>query len=248
MSETFRPLALGIGAALTVASLILGVLPLFLGRMSRPERARTAVPAGLAAGPSKRPPAARGIAAAIAFRRARREAEGGLDDVLVEVAEHLRAGYSLVQALRQAAEGGVKPPWPHLLKEVLERYEQGVTLPEALSTLERMGGQSVNLAVQAIRFHYRSGGNLGEVLLRLADDLREARLLRGEVEARTAEARWTAFIVAVIPFVLATYFGMSNPGWVAPLLDDPAGRLGAAYAAVSWLTGVLLVHRLLRLS
>lgn len=244
MTALSWPLALAAGAALTVAGLLAGIAHLFRGR---PAASQARVPA-----PAGPPPAAMITGPApvlwrvVAGPRLRREVEQGLEDVLSEVGEHLRAGESLVQALRHAAEGTVRPPWPELLRQVMERYERGTPLPEALSSLTGLGGPAVNLAVQAMCFHYRSGGGLGEVLLRLADDAREARLFQNEVGARTAEARWTAFTLAVLPVLLVMYFGFAAPGLVAPLLVEPAGRVGAAYAAFSWLSGLWLVRRLVR--
>lgn len=179
-------------------------------------------------------------------RRDRRLAEERLEEVLEEIAAYLRSGDSLPEALRHSAEGGCGHPWPRLLGEVVRSYDQGVALADALSVLETLESHEVSLMVRGMRFHCHAGGDLAAALSRLADDVRERRLVQGEIEARTAEARWTAFVVAGVPVLLAAYFALHGRQMLAPLLDDPMGRAGAVYGLLSWCSGVFVLRRLLR--
>lgn len=178
-------------------------------------------------------------------RRARRASGAECEDVLLHVAESLRAGESLPQALRRAQRetgGG----WSALLAEALARYDGGAPLTRALAPLEATGERAARLLVRAVEIHRRTGGNLAEALLKLAAGMREERLLQGEIAARTAEARWTAYCVAATPVLLLLYFLAGNPSLLAPLLTHPAGNAGLAYALVSWSTGFAVLRRLTR--
>lgn len=169
--------------------------------------------------------------------------DAACEDVIVEIAEGLRAGETLLQALTRAG-GNAPAPWAGLLDEVLVRYERGTPLVQALDVLDRTGSRPARLLLRATEISLRAGGNLAEALLKLAQGVREDRLLKGEMRARTAEARATAYCVAATPGLLAAYFLIGAPDMFAPLITDPLGRLGLLYAIVSWLVGFLVLRRL----
>jgi len=180
-------------------------------------------------------------------RRLRLQLEATCEDVFVDLAEGLRAGESLLQALRRV-QRQAPGPWRAVLAEVLSRYDGGVPLNQALAQLELHGGRPLRLFVRAVAIHARTGGNLSDVLFKLAASWREERLLEGQLQARTAEARWTAYCVAATPFLLMTYCLASAPELLRPLVAEPLGRLGLLYAACSWSLGVAVLRRLTRLS
>lgn len=173
----------------------------------------------------------------------RKNLETGFEDVIVEIAEALRSGETLLQALTRAGRSAPRP-WVGLIREVLARYERGIPLIQALGVLEPAGGRPARLLVRATDISLRAGGNLPEALFKLAQGVREERLLRSEITARTAEARWTAYCVAATPGLLVAYFLFGAPDMFAPLLTDPLGRLGLLYAIVSWLMGFLVLRHL----
>lgn len=175
--------------------------------------------------------------------RRRKGLDAGSEDVIIEIAEALRAGESLLQALARARTSA-RGPWSDLLENVLARYERGTPLIEALDLLDRTGSRPARLLVRATEISLRAGGNLAESLLKLAQGVREEHLLHGELRAKTAEARWTAYCVAATPGLLAVYLLVGAPDLLSPLFTDPIGRLGLLYAAVSWLAGFLLLRRL----
>lgn len=175
--------------------------------------------------------------------RRRKGLDAGCEEVIVEIAEALRAGESLLQAIIRA-RGGAPAPWADLLGDVLARYERGVPLVEALGLLARTGSRPALLLARATEISLRAGGNLPEALLKLAQGVREEQLLHREMRAKTAEARWTAYCVAATPGLLAAYFLAGAPDLLAPLLTDPIGRVGLLYALISWLAGILILRRL----
>lgn len=236
-------------AGLATAAAVAGTLSLATARARERSRRLAAMVRGRLARRPAPPLLLRSLAERLASRRGwhrrRRELDSGCEDVMVEVAEALRAGESLVQALARAG-ASARGPWAGLIREVLARYERGAPLIEAMSLLDRTGSRPARLLLRATEISLRAGGNLAEALLKLAQGVREERLLHGEITARTAEARWTAYCVAATPGLLAAWFLASAPDLLAPLLTDPVGRLGLLYAVVSWLTGFHFLRRLTR--
>ncbi|MBX6377094.1 MAG: type II secretion system F family protein [Clostridia bacterium] len=180
-------------------------------------------------------------------RRSTKEAvalAAGLDEVLLDVADAMRAGRSFVQALAEAA-ASARPPWRERLQEVLHRYGQGVPLAQALDPVRRIGRHG-SLWVDAVDLCRSTGGNLPTVLARLAELTREDRLVVDEFRARTAEARLTARLLGLLPPVLIIAMTAAEPETVESLWQDPAGRVAALYALASWGTGWWLLKRLTR--
>lgn len=175
----------------------------------------------------------------------RRRLEDGLDDVLFEIAEGVRAGEGLLQSLQRLA-AHASGPWRPLLGEVLARYDRGMPLSEALRVLVRAGGKRIELMVIALEIHQRTGGDLPGALLRLAQTVREHRLLAGDTRARTSEARWTAYLLAVLPFFLVIFMLWRAPEMLAPLTGSGVGKVALVYAGMSWLAGIAVLRRLTR--
>lgn len=156
----------------------------------------------------------------------------------------MRAGQSLVQALA-ATEQEYGPPLGAELRTVLRQYQAGESLDSALAELEhRVVCPETAFFARAIAIQGRTGGSIAGVLTNLARIIRQRRLLRGEVRAKTGEARLTAIVLAILPPLLAAYMFFADRALLAPLVETPLGRGGLVYAAVSWLIGVFVISRM----
>ena len=87
--------------------------------------------------------------------------------------------------------------------------------------------------------HQRTGGNMAEVLDRVAEGVRDRAELNGELRALTAQARLSRTIVSALPLLLAGLIYLSNPSYLKPLTNTTFGTfllvLGAGMiAAGSW--------------
>ena len=71
--------------------------------------------------------------------------------------------------------------------------------------------------------HHRTGGNMAEVLERVADSVRERAELRRELQALTAQARLSRYVVTALPPVVIALVALINPGYARPLFHTPAG-------------------------
>lgn len=177
--------------------------------------------------------------------RARREMVGEqLEQVLFFITGSLRAGQSLVQALEGAVHE-VQDPMAREIQRVMDEYHLGVSLSIALRGFKKRAGCSeVDYFVEAMEIYWTTGGNLGEILINLSDTIRERRLLRHEIRSKTAEGRLAASFVALTPLVLSLYLLSAHPSFLEPLLTHPVGRIGLTYAALSWLTGMVVTRKL----
>lgn len=237
----------GVLAALAAGTLSIAILYASIPRL-RPSRRLNQLNATVGGRASRWAQAVSGVNTPWRKRKraaVRRAVEAGCQEIIITWAEGLRAGESLFQAIQRSARSS-NPPWSTLLGQALDRYLAGLSLPEALRPWEELESRPVRLVVRAVTIHQQAGGNLADALLRLAESLRQEDSLRRDMEARTAEARWTAYFVAATPFAMALYLLASAPDLLSPLLTHPAGRLALGYALFSWAAGLFSLRRLTR--
>jgi len=148
-----------------------------------------------------------------------------LPDALTTLAGSLRAGRSLGQALEALAREMQKPMGRELRKIVAE-VRLGRPLNEALDdAVERVGSPDFRWAVLAIQIQAEVGGNLAELLNRVADTMRSRSRLRGEVKALTAEGRASAGMLVVMPPALGMVMYAVNPDYMKPLFTETTGHI-----------------------
>ena len=133
-------------------------------------------------------------------RRARAIAQ--LPDALDLLASSLRSGLALPPALVHLAEHQ-PAPLSQELNLVIRRQRLGRSLDEALGIMhQRLGGAELALFAAAVSVVRSVGGNLSEVLARLAHTLRERQAIERKIIALTAQARLQARIAGLLPLAL----------------------------------------------
>ena len=169
----------------------------------------------------------------------RREAfEAMLPDTLMLLAGSLRAGYSLAQAI-EFAERELLPPISTEFRRVTREARLGLPLEEALNNLSaRVRSQSLEWVVTAINIQKEVGGNLAELLEKVAETLRQREVFNRQVRALSAEGRLSAVILTALPFFQAAILFVVNPTYIGTLFTNPVGIAMVVVAllliAVGW--------------
>ena len=196
-----------------------------------------------------------GLAAAAALprvlrsRRATRE-RALLDEQLTEavssIAAGIRAGFSLAQALRFAAQEGL-PPLSGSMAAVVDRCAMGMPLGTSIDAwADAQGGRDVRLVAGVLRLHGRSGGDLPAVLDRLAETLRERRSAARDVRSLTAQARMSGAILGFLPLVFFAFLGLTAPHDLGIALRSPTGLSALIVGLVMQTVAFLWIRSLLR--
>lgn len=153
--------------------------------------------------------------------RAFREA---FPDVLDSMARALRAGYALPAAVDLVASDAPEPIATELKKASAEA-NLGMGWDRALENLaRRVPVLEVNIFISAVVLHARTGGKLGEVLAGVAENMREAISLQGEVRALAAHGKLTGVILTVLPVGIAIMMTIFSPGYMETLYYHPWGK------------------------
>ena len=170
-----------------------------------------------------------------------------LPDALDMLNRALRAGHALSSALQMAGQE-MKEPMASELRTVHEEVNFGLTLQQALTHLiERVPLTDLRYFVVAVQIQRESGGNLAEVLGKLAQLIRARLRLLARVRVLSSEGRLSAWILVLLPFVLGGLLAVFNPRFMQPLWTDPIGITLLKWMLGLMLLGVILIARIVRI-
>ena len=158
-------------------------------------------------------------------RRAKRfrQFEQQFPDALDFLARSLRAGHPLPISLEMLSHEEA-PPLSTEMRITAEERKLGLPLDQALDNLaRRMPLLNVRLFVAAVKLQSRTGGKLGEVLGGLAETMREAAAVQGEVRALAAHGRATGMVLTALPIAIAIMMQAVNPGYLDILFETATG-------------------------
>jgi tight adherence protein B len=184
--------------------------------------------------------------AALTLRGRRRDelaAAAALPGVARRLAAEVGAGRTLVRALRAAA---VDAPAPlgAALAETGARLASGghawIALEQAIP-----GSGGCRLLAASLELQGRAGGDLPRLLRALASSLDDRAQVDAELRALTAQARFSAVVVPLLPFGALGMLSLAEPRGVGLLLTTPVGWIILAFAAVLDVAGALAIRRLL---
>ncbi|MGD9498555.1 MAG: type II secretion system F family protein, partial [Armatimonadota bacterium] len=174
-------------------------------------------------------------------RAARRQAAltSQLPDALDMLSSALRSGYALTRGF-QVVASQMHPPISEEFARVLQEVQVGISVSEALDgLLARTDSYDLELVVAAVQTQLTMGGNLSEVLDKIAGMIRERVRLQGEINAATSEGRMSAGILVAMPVVMAILISVINPGYLNPLFEQQAGIRMLVGAGLLMVTGMV---------
>lgn len=167
---------------------------------------------------------------------------GQLPDAFDLMARIIRAGQTMSQAIQSVGDEFDQP----IAGEFAYCYEQqnlGLSPELAMRDLaNRTGLLEIKIFVLALLVQQQSGGNLAELLDKLAGIIRERFKIKGKIKALTAEGRFQAVILLLLPPVILAIVMMVNPSYIQTLLNYPQILIGMV---VSELVGALWIRKII---
>jgi tight adherence protein B len=155
-----------------------------------------------------------------------------LPDALDLMSRVLRSGQTITQAMQAVAEE-FQPPVSAEFGYCSDQQNLGVSADLALRDLaERTGLLEVRILVLGLRVHRQTGGNLTELLEKLASLVRERYRIRGKIKALTAEGRLQALILLGLPPFMYGLLLFLSRDYALQLLDHPRLILGSLLGMV----------------
>ena len=172
--------------------------------------------------------------------------EKQLPDGLGLISRALRAGHALSSGMTLAADEFGDPLGPELA-ETLDEINFGMTVPDALKNLaRRVDYPDMSFFVVCVILQRETGGNLSELLDKLASLIRERFKFRGKVRTLSAEGRLSAVILLLLPFIVFGLIFMANRQYVESLIEDPIGKAMAGIAGFMMILGIIVIRRIIK--
>src|SRR5205085_5595393 len=170
-----------------------------------------------------------------------------LPDALELMVRSLQAGHSFSSALQMVA---TEMPDP-IAREFGKAYEEqnlGLNLKNALENLaERMPLLDLKMCVTAVLIQRETGGNLAEILEKVANTIRERFRIMGDLKTLTTSSRMSAWLLCGLPIFVAMAVTVMNPDYMSVLWKDPRGHYLIAVAMTMQITGMLIVRKILKI-
>ena len=170
-----------------------------------------------------------------------------LPDALELMSRALSAGHAFSEALHMVAEEMPEP----IAGEFRKTYEEqnlGLSLKLALENLmERIPLLDLRMCVTAVLVQKETGGNLGEILEKVAYTIRERFRIMGDLKTLTTSSRLSAWLLCALPIFVAIAVTFMNPDYMAVLWKDQRGHYLIAAAITMQFTGMLIVKKILNI-
>jgi tight adherence protein B len=186
---------------------------------------------------------------AVKMARARRvlKFEEQFPETVELIGRALRAGHAFATGVQMVADEMPAPTGPEF-RMLYDRQNFGAALPDALRAFaERVPTLDARFFVTAVLTQREAGGNLSEVLDRLAAVMRERFRIKREVRVRSAHGRITATALAGMPPVLAALMFINDPAQVRLMISDPLGVRMLIVGGVLEILGLLVIRKLVNI-
>jgi tight adherence protein B len=103
------------------------------------------------------------------------------------------------------------------------------------------------MCVTAVLIQKETGGNLAEILEKVAHTIRERFRIMGDLKTLTTSSRMSAWLLCALPIFVAVAVTVMNPEYMSVLWKDPRGHYLIAAAMFMQITGMLIVRKILNI-
>jgi tight adherence protein B len=165
-----------------------------------------------------------------------------LPDAFDLMARVVRAGQTLPQGL-QAVADEFPPPLAAEFAYCYEQQNLGLSAEVTFRDMTRRTGViELKIFVLAVLIQQETGGNLSELLTKLATVVRERFAIRGAIRTLTAEGRLQGLILMGLPPLMFVIMFLLNPSYAGELLKHPnliMATLGVMSIGALWIRKIV---------
>lgn len=170
-----------------------------------------------------------------------------LPDALDLLSRALSAGHAFSEGLHMVS-AEMPEPIAGEFRKTYEEQNLGLSLKLALENLTaRMPLLDLRMCVTAVLIQRETGGNLAEILEKVAYTIRERFRIMGDLKTLTTSSRMSAWLLCGLPIFVAVVITFMNPDYMSVLWRDPRGHYLIAAAMFLQVTGMLIVRKILNI-
>lgn len=166
--------------------------------------------------------------------------------LLERIRQLLSVGNALQTALARAVENA-PPVMARALAPTLRRINNGAGVADSVerAALE-LGIYELHMLATAARTNLRFGGPMSAILKEMIETLRRRAAVERELRAHTTQTRASAWVLALLPLLVAGLVMSTNRDYGRWFLDTESGHHMILYAAVSQALGILAMRLITR--
>src|ERR1700704_6751356 len=170
-----------------------------------------------------------------------------LPDALDLMSRALSAGHAFAEAMHMVSTE-MPEPIATQFRKTYEEQNLGLSLKLALENLtQRMPLLDLRICVTAVLIQRETGGNLAELLEKVAYTIRERFRIMGDLKTLTTSSRMSAWLLCGLPIFVAIAVTVMNPDYMSVLWKDPRGHWLIAAAMFLQVTGMMIVRKILNI-
>jgi tight adherence protein B len=158
----------------------------------------------------------------------------------------IRAGHSFTSAMGLASKESPEPV-KREFRQCFDEQNFGLDLRMAMNNLAyRMPIRDVRMIVTAVLIQKEAGGNLTEILDKVAYLIREDYRIQRQVSVHTAQGRITGYVLAGLPLFLGMILYVLNPENMSLLWQRSVGVKMLEAAVVMETVGLLIIRKIVQ--
>jgi tight adherence protein B len=206
----------------------------------------------------------------VKFRQAKRlrDFNNQLGDAINLLANGLRSGYSLLQAMDALARE-MPPPIADEFQRVVREIGLGLSNERAMNNMLRripsddldlmitainvqheVGGnlaEILEVMITAINVQHEVGGNLAEILEVISHTIRERIRIKGEIRVLTSQQMLSGYVISFLPIGLGFILYAMNPDYMGAMFQEPCGWAMIAVGVISTTIGFIAIRKIVNI-
>ena len=191
------------------------------------------------------------VTAAIVDYRARQRMNA-LSDAMLGYFDRVRQLLVVGNSLSVALAGATRSSPPIVVEffsPTIRRIANGAGVAESVGHMaDELDLHELRLFGTAIETNLRFGGSLTSILSNLIDNIRRRAAVIREMRVSTSQIRASAWVLALLPMIVASIVMVQSPEYARWFIDEPVGRQMLAYCAISQVLGAVVMRSVVRTS
>jgi tight adherence protein B len=177
-------------------------------------------------------------------KKRREQLEEQLIEGITTMCNVLRAGHSFQTAMNNIAEE-MEGPLAEEFGRVSRETQRGMSLDASMNAMsERIGSSDLDMLCQTILIQRQVGGNLAEVLEKIADTVRSRMDLKEEIKTLTSSGKMSGYIIGALPIILLILISIVNPTYAKVMFVTFIGRILLVISAVMEIIGFIIINKI----
>ncbi len=170
-----------------------------------------------------------------------------LPEAMELIARSLRAGHAFNSGLKLAADQ-MSDPIGVEFAATIHQINFGISVTDALRNLaDRVDCPDLRIFVVSVILQRETGGNLAEIMESNARIIRERFKFYKHVRTLSAEGRMSAWVLFLLPILVALAIQFLNPEYMATLYTSELGQKLLWFAAGLMTMGMIIIRRMVNI-